>query len=165
MRVPGDELIDPGEATIVIFGMGRVGCGAYDELRRRLGDVILGVDRKLETVRRHGEAGRNVVLGDATDVDFYKKMRLDTNNVQVVMLAMSNHLAILTAAEIICHTGFKGRIAATARYPEQIDELKSAGVQAAFDVMAEAGSGFADEVCDQLDPGPSAAAPSGDTKQ
>ena len=31
---PDDALIEPGDARIVVFGMGRVGAGAYDELVR-----------------------------------------------------------------------------------------------------------------------------------
>jgi predicted Kef-type K+ transport protein len=147
-RIPGDELIDPGEARIAIVGMGRVGTGAYDELRRCLGDVIVGIDRKQEVVNRHKAEGRNVVLGDATDLDFYKKLRTPSRPAEVVMLAMSNHREILTIAELLKGFEFKGQIAATVRYPDQIDELKAAGVDAAFDILAEAGAGFADEVTD-----------------
>ncbi|MCP4689142.1 MAG: potassium transporter Kef, partial [Desulfobacterales bacterium] len=37
VRHPGDKPIDPGDADILIFGMGRLGAGAYDNLRTRYG--------------------------------------------------------------------------------------------------------------------------------
>ena len=43
-RLPGDEVIRPGKAQVVVFGMGRVGTGAYDYLRAKWGDVVLGID-------------------------------------------------------------------------------------------------------------------------
>ena len=72
-RHPDDQPIDPGDAEIAIFGMGRVGGGAYDYLRERYGDVIIGCDSDPATVKRHQEAGRNVVLDDPTDLDFWEK--------------------------------------------------------------------------------------------
>ncbi|MGL5627519.1 MAG: cation:proton antiporter, partial [Plesiomonas shigelloides] len=37
---PDDRLIDPGDAQILVLGMGRIGSGAYDELRERYGDIL-----------------------------------------------------------------------------------------------------------------------------
>ena len=34
-RIAGEELIEPEEASILIFGMGHVGTSAYDNLRER----------------------------------------------------------------------------------------------------------------------------------
>jgi hypothetical protein len=46
--------------------------------------------------------------------------------------------------------GFQGKVAAVARFPDELEELERAGVQAAFDVFAEAGAGFADHTRKQL---------------
>jgi len=151
-RIRGDELIDPGAATITIFGMGRVGRGAYDELRARLGDVVLGIDRKPATVQRNLDAGRTVVLGDATDLDFLQRVR-KTGRMKAVMLTMANHRENLEAARILRDHGFAGTIAATARYTDHIAELEEAGVRAAFDLFEGAGVGFADHVVDAMDTG------------
>ena len=45
-----------------------VRAGAYDYLRSKWGDVVLGIDIDEDYVKRHQEAGRNVVHGDATDM-------------------------------------------------------------------------------------------------
>jgi len=42
--LPYDNPIDPGDAEIVVFGMGRLGSGAYDSLVTRYGPVVLGID-------------------------------------------------------------------------------------------------------------------------
>jgi len=41
-------------------------------------------------------------------------------------------------------------LAAIARYPDEIDLLNKAGVDAAFNLYGEAGAGFADHVYDRL---------------
>ncbi|MCP3902929.1 MAG: cation:proton antiporter [Planctomycetes bacterium] len=144
-RIPGDELIDPGAATIVIFGMGRVGRGAYDELRDLRGDVVIGVDRNPESVRENRDAGRTVVLGDATDLDFHLRVE-KRGQTEIVVLTMSNHRENMEAARILRATGFANTIAATARYPDHLAELEQAGVRAAFDLYREAGAGLAEHV-------------------
>lgn len=41
---------------------------------------------------------------------------------------------------------FTGRIAATARYRDEVELLKQSGAAAVFDIYTEAGVGFADHV-------------------
>ena len=74
--VADDALIEPGDASVIVFGMGRVGAGAYDELVRRRGNVVLGVDRSEEIGRCQRAAGRRIVRGDALDIDFWDRIRL-----------------------------------------------------------------------------------------
>ena len=45
---------------------------------------------------------------------------------------------------------FKGKVAGTAKYDDQVDMLKAAGFNAAYNIYGEAGSGFANHVSDQL---------------
>ncbi|MDH3900161.1 MAG: cation:proton antiporter, partial [Gammaproteobacteria bacterium] len=62
--LPEDLPIDPGEARIAIIGMGRIGTGAYNTLKERYGDLLIGIDIDPGTVSRHATAGRNVILAD-----------------------------------------------------------------------------------------------------
>jgi predicted Kef-type K+ transport protein len=41
-RLPEEEIIDPGDARIAIFGMGRIGTGAYDFMHERHGEKVIG---------------------------------------------------------------------------------------------------------------------------
>jgi len=144
-RLPDDQLLDIRNATIAIFGMGRVGSGAYDKMRELHGDTVVGVDFDAERVRRHREAGRNVMRGDPSDADFWDKIHKD-HSIKLVMLALPNLEANLDALDQLRAIAFKGRIAATARYPDEDAPLSKAGVTAVFNIYAEAGAGFAGHV-------------------
>jgi len=146
-----DALVEPTTARIVVFGMGRVGQGAYDELVHRNGNVVLGVDRRDETVASNLQAGRNVLRGDALDRDFWERLRLRPG-LQLAVLAMSDHDANLEAARQVKDLLPDIRIAATATYPDQVTELQAAGVDAARNLYGEAGQGLADDACELLEP-------------
>ncbi|RJX74240.1 potassium transporter Kef [Vibrio sinensis] len=146
-----DQLINPGNAQILILGMGRIGTGAYDELRTRYGKVSLGIEVREEAALKHREQGRNVICGDATDSDFWERI-LDTDNVKLVLLAMPHHQGNQIALDQLKQRQFKGQIAAIAEYPDQLEALYQLGVDAAFNIYSEAGSGFARNVCDHLQP-------------
>ena len=62
------------------------------------------------------------------------------------MLAMPNHLENLFAAGQLRKLGYKGRLAAVAKYPDEVAALQEAGVDSAFNLYAEAGAGFAEDV-------------------
>jgi hypothetical protein len=146
---PDDKPIDPGDAEILICGMGRLGAGAYDALRERYGDTVIGVDRDDRIVRRHREAGRNVVLGDPTDSDFWELT--SPGVIRLIMLAMADHRANMIAIREIRGRKFACLVSATARHEDELRELEEAGVQAAFDLLGEAGAGYADHVSERLD--------------
>ncbi len=150
-RISGDEVIDPGDVQIIVFGMGRIGSGAYDEIRKLHGDVVAGVDHDPETVERHRTQGRRVILGDATDVDFYQRIASRDHRVQTVILTTCNHQQNLAVTGFLRARGFGGTIAATARHADEIKQLKEAGVQAAFDLFENAGAGLAEHVCAAID--------------
>jgi glutathione-regulated potassium-efflux system ancillary protein KefC len=146
--LPEDQPVDPGDAQILVFGMGHIGTGAYDTMVERYGRVVLGLDYDPATVDAHRSAGRNVIRDDATDLDFWMKLR--PGKVRLVMLSMSNHRENMIAVRELARIGYQGQIAAIARFPDEIAELEQAGVQAAFNVFAEAGAGFADHTCKRL---------------
>jgi glutathione-regulated potassium-efflux system ancillary protein KefC len=151
-RHPDDQPIDPGDAQIAVFGMGRVGTAAFDKMRGRQGDIVIGVDFDQEVVENHRSAGRNVIKGDATDIDFWARTRMSgKGKLRLVMLAMPDHAANMQAARELHAEKFEGIIAATAQFDDQIEELKEAGVHGAFNFYAEAGHGFAEHVCRSFD--------------
>jgi len=150
-RHPDDQPIEPGDEQIAVFGMGRIGTAAYDDMRNRHGDIVIGVDFDPKVAKEHQDAGRNVILGDATDIDFWDRaMAGGQKKIRIVMLAMADHRANLNAVKELSKRKYGGMVAATARYDDQIRELKEAGVHAAFNIFAEAGFGFAEHVCSRL---------------
>jgi predicted Kef-type K+ transport protein len=146
---PEDALIDPGDARILVFGMGRVGAGAYDELVKRQGEVVVAVDRSNGVVGANVAAGRHVVRGDALDSDFWERVRLHPH-VDLVVMAMNDHRANVEAVRRVKTFIPEVRIAAAASYPDEVAELREAGVDVARNLLSEAGQGLADDACDLL---------------
>ncbi len=150
-RHPDDQPIDPGDAEIVIFGMGRVGTGAYDYLREHHGDVILGCDSDPMVIKGHQEAGRNVFQGDPTDLDFWEKQDLESEDkVRLALLTMPQFTANMEAIKLIKKLGFEGLIVASAHFDDEVDALKDAGVKA-YNFYGEAGVGLAEAAYEELE--------------
>ena len=146
-RHPDDQPIDPGEANIGIFGMGRLGTMAYDFLSEKYGKTVIGFDFDVEKVRKHQEVGRRVVYGDPTDPDFWTRIQTQPGRTaRLVMLALPKHVANLHIAEQMHEKGYRGLLAATASFDDQVEELRQAGVHAAYNFYNEAGLGFAEHV-------------------
>lgn len=139
-----DAIIECGYARVIVFGMGRVGAGAFDELEERRGRVVVGVDRGPEVVELHRGQGRNVVRGNALDRDFWERLRL-RQDVELVVVAMDNHPSNVACVGLAREFLPTVRIAAIARYPDQVLELQDAGVDVARNLYEEAGQGLADD--------------------
>jgi len=148
-RLPGDEMIRAGNAQVVVFGMGRVGTGAYDYLRAKWGDVVLGIDINEDYVERHRKAGRNVTLGDATDADFWARAER-TGRVKLALLAFSDHRSNMAVARLLHEQGFSLELASVAHYPDHEEALRKAGVHAVFNFYAGAGESFAEHVAESF---------------
>ncbi len=139
-----DAVIDCGDARVLVFGMGRVGTGAFDEMVIRRGPSVVGVDRSEETVETQREAGRRVIRGDALDFDFWERIRFHPE-VELVVAAMSSHTANLECVTRVREFLPDTRIAAIAMYPDQVTELQAAGVDVARNLYEEAGQALADD--------------------
>ena len=145
-RLPEDTPVDIGDASMMIFGMGRVGTVVYEQMQQTIQGRVIGVDFNTATVNTQQLAGRNTVLGDATNPDFWSGMCGAQTQLKYVLFTMPNHDQQIRAAKLLRKQGFTGRIAATAKYADEIDELQEHGVDAAFNLYAEAGAGFASHV-------------------
>ncbi len=148
-----DAVVDCGHARVVIFGMGRVGTGAYDEVVARRRMPTVGVDRNDQVVALHRRHGRNVVRGDALDRDFWERLRF-REDVELVVAALDNHSSNLECVRWAREFLPRARIAAIAGYPDQVDELMEAGVDVARNLYEEAGQALADDAIRMLDHGP-----------
>ena len=139
---PQEAVINPGQVKVLVFGMGRIGVGAYDELYKHFGKCICGVEHSPERVEFNRAEQRNVIHGDAVDTEFWLKLKTDLD-LELIILAMPNHQGNLFAARQIRNLGFTCQVAAVARYPEEVEELASYKVCTAFNMYDEAGSGLA----------------------
>jgi len=145
--VPGDEITDIEGARVVVFGMGRVGTGAYDELVERRGEVVVGVERNEDVIAAHASVGRNVTLGYALDREFWEHLK-HHDELELLVVAMDNHASNLVCVERANEFLPDVRVAAIARYPDEVAELEEAGVDVARNLYEEAGQGLADDAAD-----------------
>ena len=147
--VADDRPLDIGTATIAVIGMGRVGSAAYDTMRELHGEAVVGVDTDQATVERERSGGRKVLLGDPGDADFWDRVQI-AHTLELVMLTLPNLGANLAVIEQLKAASFGGRVAATARFQDDIEMLEQAGASTVFNVHAEAGSGFAAHVAGSM---------------
>jgi len=145
VRLPYDGKIDVNDARVVIVGMGGVGSGAYESMCQSYSGLVIGVDTDPVTVARHKAQGRNVIRGDPSDADFWERVHV-SEQVDLVMLAMPRLSIRLAVIRELLRAGYRGEIAAIARYDDEAGELRAAGANTVFNIYREAGTGFAAHV-------------------
>jgi hypothetical protein len=57
----------------------------------------------------------------------------------------------MNALEELTRGQFPGKIAAAAKYDDEVEELKQAGAHAVYNIYAEAGFGYAEHICQALE--------------
>jgi predicted Kef-type K+ transport protein len=151
-RLEGDRLINIGDAQILIFGMGRVGNAVYDQLTKQYDQKVLGIDFDEDAVNKSISQGKKVIQDDATDSEFWEKIKkTKSNQVKLVMFCFNDYKNILFAIERMREIDFMGTIAALAEFDDQVKHLKDIGVAFPFNFYSETGIGFADSVCEFID--------------
>ena len=136
-----DNRPDMRGVRAIVLGMGNIGSGAYDAVRERIGDAVLGVDENPAKLGKHIKAGRRVVQADTTDLDFWTEVPLE--QVDQILIALTNHQENKLVGKLLRELGFRGHITAIVRYRDQGEELKQYGIES-FDMSNEAGRGFAE---------------------
>lgn len=146
-RLGAESEIDPGDADVLVLGMGRIGTGAYDAMAAQSGSKPVGIDADPDVVKSHQEAGRNVVQGSATDADFWHRLQCRGGSFRLVLFTMPKVSENLFAATHLKAEGFDGTMGAVAKYEDEAQMLREAGVELVFNLYAEAGAGLAQHVC------------------
>lgn len=147
-RLPDDRLLDIGDAAVVVVGMGGIGSSAFDEMRRLYGTKVIGVDIDPATAKSHQLAGRNVLQGDPSDPDFWDRVHYD-HTLKLVMLTLPKLNTTIEVVEQLANASFEGQVAATSKFPDEVERLKKHGVNIVFNIYTEAGTGFATHVAAQ----------------
>ncbi|MPQ47124.1 potassium transporter Kef [Marinifilum sp. N1E240] len=154
-RLIYDKAFDIGNAEILVFGMGKLGVSVYNQLNHIYGRKVLGLDYNYDVVQQLKKEGRNIQQDDAADSEFWENIFEKPNHhkVHLVMLCMNDHKSNLFAIERLQKTSYNGSIAAIARYEDERKQLEKMNVDAVYDIYSEAGYGFANHVCHQIDIG------------
>jgi glutathione-regulated potassium-efflux system ancillary protein KefC len=144
-----DRPLDIGNARIAIIGMDRLGTGAYDRLRAKYGAILIGTDANPDVVKKHQNIGRNAVLADVLDEEFWDSIK--KAKVRNILLAMHDVEENLAVARLIKDSHISGEYHfAVIDRPEQEEMFKDAGVDTVWNIDIEAGRGFAEEVIRKL---------------
>jgi predicted Kef-type K+ transport protein len=143
-RLPEDAPIDSGDAKVAVVGMGRLGTGVYDTLKRQYGDVLVGIDIDPERIAEHEAAGRNMMLADVTDDEFWDRAK--AGRIEIAVLALHGHAEKLCVISKVRRRNEQVKIFAVGDYSEEVDALKEAGAHAVWSLFSEAGAAFAEEV-------------------
>ncbi len=135
------ESFEPTDGVkIIILGMGRVGTGAYESLAPTWGREVLGIEAIDARVDEHKAEQRRVVRADASDPDFWFRVKLP--EVELIMLALTNHSENMLVADLLRSMGYRGELAAVVRHEEHAEEMRERGISA-FNLYGQAGAGFA----------------------
>lgn len=147
--LPQDEYPKLTQAKILVVGLGRVGKGAFISLRKLEGDGVFGMDADFNKIKRLQEKGSNVVFGDGEDVDLWEN--LDMSSVKLVLLALPTIDDAINISKQLSNVQFNGKLAAIARYEDEVNILLDNGVDKVFNFFTEAGIGFAEESLQLID--------------
>ena len=147
-RLEREQLLGLGDAEIVVLGMGRVGVGAYETLRERYGDVVVGVEENLDKAKKLAGEGYRCIPGDASDYDFWMDAGLAKR--RMLLVSLSNHRENLYVVDMAKRFDYRGVLAVISRYPDHKAELEGLGC-VTYNLYAEAGHGFAEHVLRELE--------------
>lgn len=139
--------VDLGEAEFVIFGMGRIGFGAYSYLSEHFPGKIVGVEENPEKAAKHEANGLRCVFGDASDRDFLERAQLHRR--RMLLVSLTNHLENIEVVRLLQQLNYQGYIAVVSRFPDQAAELEAMGC-ITFNLYAEAGHGFAERAMEEI---------------
>lgn len=138
-----DIFVQPTGAEVLIIGTGRIGMGAYRALHGALGDRVWGMDADNERIARLREQGMQVFVGDGESADLWE--RLDVSRIELILIATPATEDCRNISEQLKLVGYRGKIAAIARFEDDRDTLLSYGIDKVFNFFAEAGVGFAED--------------------
>lgn len=147
--LPEDRISLPKNASILVIGMGRVGTGAYDTLQSNSQKGVCGIEFNEKSVAKHCAEGRNVIVADAEDPNFWEHVNLKP--IKLIMFAIPNYLDIVEVAKQFQKEGYKGKTAAIVGYEDDKVKLLDAGINEVFNFYKNAGVGFANQTLHLLE--------------
>ena len=134
---------------VVVFGMGRTGNQVYEVMERKYGKKVLGIDQNHEKIDDLFLEGKNVIQGDAMDLNFWQRINL-SEDPPAIILATSSHITHMQVIEQLNLLDCNVSVAAISRFEDEMNQLQEAGVEIVFNLYEEAGAGFAEHAFKSL---------------
>jgi glutathione-regulated potassium-efflux system ancillary protein KefC len=138
------EPVDLGEAQYLVIGLGSIGKPAFDTLREKYGELVIGIDYNLEKISSLREKGLNVTWGDSTDSVLWDNV--DTSSLKAVFLTMSDvdsNVNILEEISRLKNRNFK--VHAICHYEDQKELYLSEGADFVFDFKNYIGKDYVEQ--------------------
>jgi predicted Kef-type K+ transport protein len=148
-RLQEDEPIEFLREEVVVFGMGRTGNQVYEVLERKYGKKVLGIDQNHEKIDELVLEGKNVIQGDAMDLNFWQRINLSADP-PAIILATSSHITHMKVIEQLNLLHCDLSVAAISRFEDEMIQLQEAGVKVVFNLYEEAGAGFAEHAFNSI---------------
>lgn len=145
-RLVDDEDLNARDIKVVIIGLGRIGGPAYDAFSKKHPGKVLGVDLDTKNIKKYRDAGYFVVRADGTNPDLWSRATGLTQSLKWAVLCLPTHQANISVVRRLQEENTSCRIVSIANYPDEAEELKELGVDFVFNVYAEAGIGFANDL-------------------
>ncbi len=140
-----DQNTQESEYDVILFGLGRFGTRIARELRQR-GHRVLGVDFDPELVHRQEGHGYTVRYGDAEDPEFL--ITLPLKKAKWVLSSLRETPVNLALLHGLREQGYRGQIAVTAHFSQNIEQLKKAGADKVLIPYADAAAEAVDNLFD-----------------
>ena len=147
-RLPEEVIGSLDGATVAILGMGSVGCGAYEALRKSGYEDVVGIEENYALNQQINQQGWSCVHGDASDRDFWERTGLA--KCKLVFVSLSNHSENVRVAKLARELGFSNTLAVATRFADERDELEALGCLTYFRYQ-DVGRDFAEHTLEQLD--------------
>jgi predicted Kef-type K+ transport protein len=148
-RLPEDETIEFLKEEVVVFGMGRTGNQVYEVMEKKYGKKVLGIDQNHEKIDELVLQGKNVIQGDAMDLNFWQRINLSDDPPSII-LATSSHITHMQVIKQLNLLHCDLAVAAISRFEDEMVQLQEAGVKVVFNLYEEAGAGFAEHAFNSI---------------
>ncbi len=140
---PEERPLVLGDVQAVIFGMGRIGRSTYDELTQKYNLRVIGIDNSEQRIEKLEAQGYNVLEADATDANFWKRVK-DNDAVELVVLAMPVHGTNVEAMRNAVEAHSESSFVAVAQYVDELKELDELGADCVVNLYHGAGETLAE---------------------
>ena len=137
-----------GDTKVLVIGMGRVGRGAFKTLARLMEKGVTGMDADLDKVNSLKQQNYDAILGDGENIDLWENV--DISKIELILLALPSIDDLSNITNQLRSASYSGKIAAIARYEDEVQPLLDVGVDKVFNFFTEAGLGFAEESFEML---------------
>lgn len=138
------EPLDLGDAQYLVIGLGSVGKPAFEALKQKFQNKVLGLDYRNDLIKDLQTKNINAMWADSTDSELWDNV--DTSNIKAVFLTMSDvqtNLNILESMKRIDNKSFS--VFALSHYPYQKKLYLSKGVDFVFDFKNYLGKDYVEQ--------------------